>query len=194
MIRKIRKRDGKIVDFNPIKITNAIWKAAQAVGGKDHRKAAELTDNVMEFLDKEIKRGEIPTVEQVQDIVEKVLIEEDANTPFIVGPLQTGKFRCLLVAPATANTVAKIVHGIADTIITNAVSQTNKSNTPIYILPVDRQKGKTKTILPGGESFELCMRDVDVHNTDILKGMRGIGVLNSPFEIKNILAEVVKKK
>jgi len=76
MIRKIRKRDGKIADFNPIKITDAIWKAAQAVGGKDHRKAAELTDKVLEMLEKELKKGEIPTVEQVQDVVEKTLIKE----------------------------------------------------------------------------------------------------------------------
>jgi len=76
MIRKIRKRDGKVADFNPIRITNAIWKAAQAVGGKDHRKAAELTDKVLEMLEKELKKGEIPSVEQVQDCVEKTLIEE----------------------------------------------------------------------------------------------------------------------
>ena len=76
MIRKIRKRDGKISDFNPIKITEAIWKAAQAVGGKDYRKSAELTNKVMDFLEKETKRGEMPTVEQVQDAVEKILIEE----------------------------------------------------------------------------------------------------------------------
>jgi ribonucleoside-triphosphate reductase len=76
MIRKIRKRDGKVVDFNPIKITDAIWKAAQAVGGKDYKKASELTDRVIENLEKELKKGEIPAVEQVQDIVEKTLIEE----------------------------------------------------------------------------------------------------------------------
>ncbi len=76
MIRKIRKRDGKIADFNPIRITNAIWKAAQAIGGKEHRKASDLTDKVLEALEKELKRGEIPTVEQVQDAVEKTLIEE----------------------------------------------------------------------------------------------------------------------
>jgi ribonucleoside-triphosphate reductase len=83
MIRKIRKRDGKIEDFNPIKITNAIWKAAQAVGGKDYKKSIELTDKVMENLEKALKKGEIPTVEQVQDIVEKTLIEE--------GHAKTGK-------------------------------------------------------------------------------------------------------
>ncbi|MBU0497062.1 MAG: ribonucleoside triphosphate reductase [Candidatus Thermoplasmatota archaeon] len=76
MIRKIRKRDGKVVDFNPIKITEAIWKAAQAVGGKDYQKATELTTKVIDLLEKETKRGEIPTVEQVQDMVEKILIEE----------------------------------------------------------------------------------------------------------------------
>jgi ribonucleoside-triphosphate reductase len=70
------KRDGKVVDFNPIRITNAIWKAAQAVGGKDHKKAAELTDKILTTLENELKKGEIPTVEQVQDLVEKVLIEE----------------------------------------------------------------------------------------------------------------------
>jgi anaerobic ribonucleoside-triphosphate reductase len=76
MIRKIKKRDGKIVDFNPVKITEAIWKAAQAVGGKDYKRAAELTDTVIDNLAKGLKRGEIPTVEQVQDFVEKVLIED----------------------------------------------------------------------------------------------------------------------
>jgi anaerobic ribonucleoside-triphosphate reductase len=76
MIRKIKKRDGKIVDFNPVKITEAIWKAAQAVGGKDYKRAAELTDKVIGLLEKQLKRSEIPTVEQVQDTVEKVLIED----------------------------------------------------------------------------------------------------------------------
>jgi len=76
MIRKIKKRDGKINDFNPFRITNAIWKAAQAVGGKDHHRATELTEKVLDNIEKELRLGEIPTVEHVQDTVEKVLIEE----------------------------------------------------------------------------------------------------------------------
>jgi ribonucleoside-triphosphate reductase len=76
MIRKIKKRNGKIDDFNPFRITNAIWKAAQAVGGKDHRRASEITESVLKELEQNLKPGEIPTVEQVQDTVEKVLIEE----------------------------------------------------------------------------------------------------------------------
>ena len=76
MIRKIMKRDGTVVDFNPVKITNAIWQAAQAVGGKDYNKSMKLTEKVINYMEKNLKRGELPTVEQVQDSVEKVLIEE----------------------------------------------------------------------------------------------------------------------
>jgi flavoprotein len=121
--------------------------------------------------------------EKLDSISKKVFIEEDANTPFIVGPLQIGEFDCLLVAPATANTVAKVVNGIADTIITNAISQTNKTNTPIYMLPV----GTTTTILPGGKKLNLTMRDVDVDNSDKLKTMHGIITLAHPGDIKTAL-------
>ncbi|WP_456464681.1 adenosylcobalamin-dependent ribonucleoside-diphosphate reductase [Persephonella sp.] len=76
MIQKIIKRDGRIVDFNPAKITNAIWKAMLAVGEKDRKKAEDLSKKVVKMLEKTLKKGQIPTVEQVQDIVEQVLIEE----------------------------------------------------------------------------------------------------------------------
>ncbi|MEM5853156.1 MAG: ribonucleoside triphosphate reductase [Candidatus Aenigmatarchaeota archaeon] len=74
-ISKIVKRNGTIVDFNQEKITEAIWKAAQAVGGKDRNLAEKLSSQVVELLKKQLKPGEIPTVEQVQDLVEKVLVE-----------------------------------------------------------------------------------------------------------------------
>ena len=74
-ISKIKKRDGRIVDFEPEKITNAIFKAAQAVGGKDRTIAEKLSKQVVELLEKQLKPGDIPTVEQVQDLVEKVLVE-----------------------------------------------------------------------------------------------------------------------
>jgi len=55
---------------------------------------------------------------------DKVLMETNANVPFIAGPLQIGKYDLLVVAPLTANSTAKVNHGIADTLITNAVAQT----------------------------------------------------------------------
>jgi len=74
-ISKIRKRDGRIVDFDKNKITEAIWKAAKSVGGTDRELSARLADKVVELLKKQIKPGEIPSVEQAQDLVEKVLVE-----------------------------------------------------------------------------------------------------------------------
>lgn len=76
MIKKIRKRDGSVVPFVLDKITEAIWKAAKAVGGKDKERAKELADLLLQELDKRYGEREIPEVEDVQDLVEKVLIEE----------------------------------------------------------------------------------------------------------------------
>ncbi len=73
MITKIKKRDGRTADFDIDKITQAIYKAAQAIGGTDYETANELAKEVCDIL--EAQDNNEPTVEQVQDTVEKVLIE-----------------------------------------------------------------------------------------------------------------------
>lgn len=73
-IKKIIKRDGRIVDFDRTKIENAIWKAIKATGGTDRELARKLSFQVVKILEETLKPGEIPTVEGVQDIVEKVLM------------------------------------------------------------------------------------------------------------------------
>jgi len=74
VINKIRKRNGKIVDFDQEKITEAIWKAAKSVGGRDRNLAQSLSGEVVEIIQEKFAE-EIPGVENIQDIVEKVLIE-----------------------------------------------------------------------------------------------------------------------
>ncbi|MEM3464319.1 MAG: ribonucleoside triphosphate reductase, partial [Candidatus Bathyarchaeia archaeon] len=71
----VRKRDGKLEAFDQERITNAIWKAAKAVGGKDRELAKKLSDKVVEILKKRFGEEGVPTVEEIQDLVEKVLIE-----------------------------------------------------------------------------------------------------------------------
>ncbi|PKL40115.1 MAG: ribonucleoside triphosphate reductase [Spirochaetae bacterium HGW-Spirochaetae-1] len=71
----IRKRDGRIVPFNPEKITDAIFRSAVAVGGSDRSAAVSVTESVIGILDIIYKDGRTPTVENVQDLVEKMLIE-----------------------------------------------------------------------------------------------------------------------
>lgn len=73
MITKIKKRDGRTADFDIDKITQAIYKAAQAIGGTNYETANELAKEVCDIL--EAQDNNEPTVEQVQDTVEKVLIE-----------------------------------------------------------------------------------------------------------------------
>ena len=74
MIIKIKKRDGRTVTFNIEKIANAIYKAAQSVGGSDQEEALVLSGKVVDMLME--KNLTSPTVEQIQDCVEDVLINE----------------------------------------------------------------------------------------------------------------------
>lgn len=78
MITRIVKRDGREVPFNLEKIANAIYKALQAVGNGDEKLAFDLATLVAEQTDREKSSKSIaPSVEEIQDIVEKVLIDAD---------------------------------------------------------------------------------------------------------------------
>ena len=70
----IQKRDGRVVSFDIEKISAAIFKAAQSVGGQDLETARQLAAQVVDYLKVEEKIS-LPSVEEVQDAVEKVLIE-----------------------------------------------------------------------------------------------------------------------
>lgn len=76
MISTIRKRDGKLVPYDNFKIANAIFKAAEAVGGKDFGLALHLAKHIEIAIDEKFHSNSIPAVEEIQDIVEKVLIEQ----------------------------------------------------------------------------------------------------------------------
>ena len=74
MITTIIKRDGREVPFELDKITDAIYKAAQATGGRDRSMAEKLANQVVVYIENDLKI-EQPAVEQIQDAVEKILIE-----------------------------------------------------------------------------------------------------------------------
>ena len=69
------KRSGVKVPFTPQRITNAIYRAAVAVGGRDRETAEKLSNQVISFLENTLPEGYIPHVEEIQDAVEKILIE-----------------------------------------------------------------------------------------------------------------------
>ncbi|MFC1801285.1 vitamin B12-dependent ribonucleotide reductase [Nanoarchaeota archaeon] len=76
MVTKVKKRNGEIVDFNQEKITEAIWKAAQSVGGQNKERSQWLSEKVAATINEKFN-DQVPTVEQVQDIVEIVLMAND---------------------------------------------------------------------------------------------------------------------
>jgi archaeoflavoprotein AfpA len=117
--------------------------------------------------------------DKLRDNFTRVYVEENANTPFLVG-------RFLIVAPATSNTVAKIVHGIADTLLTSGVIQALKADVPVYIMPCDFKEGRTTTTLPDGRKLRLRIRKEDAANVGILKTIEGLTVFEKPDEIENI--------
>ena len=77
MLEKIKKRDGRIVEFDSSKITAAMSKAGRATGEFTEREARKLTLRVL-TLAHELRLGEEAEVEEIQDIVERVLLD----TPF----------------------------------------------------------------------------------------------------------------
>ncbi|MGA2768027.1 MAG: ribonucleoside triphosphate reductase [Candidatus Bathyarchaeia archaeon] len=74
-MKSVRKRDGRLEPFDQDRITNAIWKAAKAVGGKDREQARRISDQVLAELKNRFGDDGVPTVEEIQDLVENMLIE-----------------------------------------------------------------------------------------------------------------------
>ncbi|MDQ1279927.1 MAG: hypothetical protein QG670_1189 [Thermoproteota archaeon] len=113
----------------------------------------------------------------------RVSVEVNSNSPFLVGALQRGEFEFLLIAPATSNTVAKIVVGIADTLLSNATIQALKAFVPVYIMPTDYREGMAITRLPDGHEMKLRIRKEDADNSRKLVSMEGVMVLEKTEDI-----------
>src|SRR3989344_619197 len=74
---KIQKRDGRIVGFDQSQIEKAVHKALTSTGQGDGPIARQVANKVVNLLNKRFRQGEIPKVEEIQDIVEEVLILEN---------------------------------------------------------------------------------------------------------------------
>jgi dihydromethanopterin reductase (acceptor) len=74
----------------------------------------------------------------------------------LVGRFLRRTYRALIISPATSNTVAKVVSGISDTLVTNAIAQAEKGKVPVMIIPTDQRSGETKTRLPYIIDRRLC--------------------------------------
>jgi ribonucleoside-triphosphate reductase (formate) len=74
LVKKIVKRSGRVVPFDKKKVFIAIGKAMAATGEGGKNDAKKVGEKVLQILNKNYKKGDIPTVEQLQDLIERVLM------------------------------------------------------------------------------------------------------------------------
>ena len=101
---------------------------------------------------------------KLQEIKEKnnennIITEEEEKYSYpLSGKITHEKYDYIIVSPTTANTTAKIVHGIADTLVTNVVAQSGKGQIPLIVVPVDQKEGIITTTIPPYIKKDLCKR------------------------------------
>ncbi|MCR6544509.1 anaerobic ribonucleoside-triphosphate reductase [Dehalobacterium formicoaceticum] len=162
MFTTIQKRDGRRAAFNEKKITDAIFKAAQSEGGEDRQTAMELTLEVMKYL-KETYNGNIFGVEDVQDAVEKILIEK--------GHARTAKAYILYRAKRNRVREGKsdLMEAVKQILVETSRENANVSNSPsAKMLQIASAASRTyylSRLIP--EEFSLAHRQGEIHIHDL---------------------------
>ncbi|MHB9094710.1 MAG: anaerobic ribonucleoside-triphosphate reductase [Eubacteriales bacterium] len=163
MFMAIRKRDGRIVEFNEGKITDAIFKAAQAVGGDDRTLAMELTLDVLKLL-RQKYGDEVFSVEDVQDCVEKILIEK--------GHARTAKAYILYRAHRNSIREAKseLMDAVEEILLETNRENANISNSPsakmLQIASAASKKFYLSRMIPREQAQAHISGDIHIHDLD----------------------------
>ncbi|MCC5465029.1 anaerobic ribonucleoside-triphosphate reductase [Pelosinus baikalensis] len=160
---KIKKRDGREVSFDENKITEAIFKAAKAVGGADKQLAMELTLDVLRFLKQEYNGGTFG-VEEVQDAVEKILIEK--------GHAKTAKAYILYRDKRTRmrDGQSYLMDAVAEILVETNRENANISNSPsakmLQIASAASKSYYLNRLLPEHMANAHIKGDIHIHDLD----------------------------
>ena len=132
--------------------------------------------------------------DDVKSSFSKVMVEVNANSPFLAAWMQSGKYEFLLIAPASSNTVAKIVNSISDTMLTNAAIMSLKAFQPVYLLPTDYRESVVYTKLPNGKEMKLRVRKEEADQVRKLEQTEDVHVFESPAKMHDFFLEWLKTK
>lgn len=203
MVTKLKKRDGRIVDFSKDKITAAIFKAARSVGGENFETAENLTERVISYIYKHNK-SEVPDVEDIQDAVEKVLIE--------TGHARTAKAYILYRSKRTRMREAKseLMDVVKDILVETSRENANVGNSPsakmLQIASAASKHYYLNNIIPEEMSRAHINGDLHIHDLDyygktlnclqidltelLMKGFNtGYGFIRPPKRISSAVAQ-----
>jgi dihydromethanopterin reductase (acceptor) len=127
----------------------------------------------------------------LNDIREKMPVYRDksASSP-PVGHFYKGYYHTFVMAPATSNTVAKCVLGIADSLVTNLYSQAGKCRVPSIVYPCDTAP-EMETTAPGGKVM-VYPRKIDLEGTAKLRSFEYTTVVESVDELISKVNERLK--
>jgi flavoprotein len=120
--------------------------------------------------------------DQLQQAAGRLITDKTASCQKIT-LLYQGDYRLLVIAPATANSVAKMAYGIADTLITNLFAQAGKLHIPTLVLPCDIA-GDIESPTPAKKSVFLHSRRLDLDNNTRLSAMDYVTVLKDPAGLR----------
>ncbi|MCX7695172.1 MAG: anaerobic ribonucleoside-triphosphate reductase [Caloramator sp.] len=164
MFSQIRKRDGRIVNFSKEKISRAIFMAAREVGGSDFAMADSIADKVLNYMASVLPQDEIPTVEFVQDCVEKVLIED--------GHAKTAKAYILYRAKRTRYREAKteLMDIVREILVETSRENANIGNSPsakmLQIASAASKQYYLSNVIPSHIAKAHVNCDIHIHDLD----------------------------
>jgi flavoprotein len=118
----------------------------------------------------------------IESAARLVSMEKDYSSAPLIR-FSGGKYSVLVIAPATANTVAKCSLGIADSLASNFFAQAGKSGTPIVVLPTD-VAAEASSVTPSGKIIKIRPRPVDLRHTDALSEFPGVTLARSEDDLE----------
>jgi len=130
--------------------------------------------------------------EELRKNFAKVNVESNANSPFLAGMVQSRKYEFLLIMPASSNTVAKLVNGIGDTLLTNSALMSLKAFVPVWVMPVDYKESVISTKLPNGKEMKLRVRKEEADQVRRLEQTEDVRVFENPQKVREGFLEWVK--
>ena len=89
----------------------------------------------------------------------------------------------LILSPLTANSVAKINVGIADTLITNIFAQMLKGGGEVYVVPCDLVPGEIETEIPNGDTLKIHIDEFNAANARALHKFPRVTIFQRPTEL-----------
>ncbi len=144
---------------------------------------SKAADTMLKFyrLDEELKKS-----------FAKVTIELNSNSPFLAGLMQSHKYEFLLIFPASSNTVAKLVNGIGDTLLTNSAIMSLKAFVPVWVMPVDYKESIVSTKLPNGKEMKIRVRKEEAEQVRKLEATEDVHVFENPEKVREGFLEWLK--